>query len=91
MSYDVVNLYPSIPIKESITIVINQLQEDESLLNRTKLDLNKFKKLLHLCLSHRFFLYNNNIHTLENSGPIGLTLMVIMAESFNQTPMMILG
>jgi len=35
-------------------------------------------------LSHCYFLYNNNIHTLEDSGPIGLALMVVMAESFLQ-------
>ena len=55
VSYDVVNLYPSIPIEQSITIVINQHQEDESLPNRTKLNLNEIKKLLHLCLSNCYF------------------------------------
>ena len=30
------------------------------------------------------FSYNNNIHTLEDSGTIGLALIVIMAESFLQ-------
>ncbi|XP_065651171.1 uncharacterized protein LOC136079364 [Hydra vulgaris] len=63
VSFDIVNLYPSIPVKESIDILLEQL---------------------HLCLSNCYFLHERNIHTLEDAGPIGLSLMVVMAESFLQ-------
>ena len=83
-SYGVVNLYPSIPIKESIEIILEQLQTDDSLSTRTKLTITDIKKLLDVCLSDCYYLFNNDIHYLQNSGPIGLALMVIMAESFLQ-------
>lgn len=42
------------------------------------------KILIELCLSKCYFLWNNEIHELEDSGPIGLSLMVVMAEGFLQ-------
>ena len=42
------------------------------------------KTLVDLCLSKCYFLWNDEIHELEDSGPIGLSLMVIMAEGFLQ-------
>ena len=85
VSYDVVNLYPSVPIKESIEVLIGQLNQDrENLQNQTKLKINEIKELLELCLSKCYFLYDDQIHVLENKGPIGLSLMVTMAESYLQ-------
>ena len=84
VSYDVVNLYPQVPIQESIDILLNQLLSDDEFKTRTKLNINDVRKLLQICLSHCYFLWENNIHVLENSGPIGLALMVVMAESFLQ-------
>ena len=52
--------------------------------NHTKLRINEIKELLELCLSKCYFLYNGEIHELENKGPIGLSLMVTMAESYLQ-------
>ena len=85
VSYDVVNLYPSVPIKESIDVLIGQLNQDrENLQSQTKLTINEIKELLELCLSKCYFLYDDQIHVLENKGPIGLSLMVTMAESYLQ-------
>ena len=84
VSYDVVNLYPSIPIPESIGIVLQQLNNDPEFTTRTKLTIDEVRILLELCLSYCYFLYESDIHVLEDSGPIGLALMVVMAESFLQ-------
>ena len=85
VSYDVVNLYPSVPVKEAIEVLTDQLNQDrENLKNYTKLTIGEIKDLLDLCLSRCYFLYNNEIHEMENSGPIGLSLMVSMAESYLQ-------
>jgi hypothetical protein len=63
VSYDVVNLYPSVPIKESLDVLISQLEEDrEDLKNYTKLRINEIKELFELCLSKCYFLYNGEIH-----------------------------
>ena len=59
-------------------------QDGEDLKKFTKLEINEIKDLLELCLSRCYFLYDNEIHELKNSGPIGLSLMVSMAESYLQ-------
>ncbi|XP_065645775.1 uncharacterized protein LOC136076229 [Hydra vulgaris] len=82
VSFDIVNLYPSIQVKESIDILLEQLRN--SPVFKSKLSFSEIKILLDLCLSNCYFLHENNIHTLEDAGPIGLSLMVVMAESFLQ-------
>ena len=73
VSYDVINLYPSIPIDKAITVLIDTLNNDLDDLNtRTQLTLTDIHKLTELCLSKSYFLYENKIRLLENAGPIGL-------------------
>ena len=51
---------------------------------RTKLNITDIHQLLELCLSQCYFLDNNIIWTLENSGPIGLSIMVVLSERYLQ-------
>ena len=72
-------------MKEAIDVLTDQLNADrDHLKNVTKLKINEITELLQLCLSKCYFLYDNEIHVLENAGPIGLSLMVTMAESYLQ-------
>ena len=54
-------------------------------MTRTVLKLEHIKELVEVCLWKSYFLWNNQIHCLEDSGPIGLSLMVVLAEGFLQT------
>ena len=84
VSYDVINLYPSIPIEAVIEVVINMLTNDEEFGSQTNLTITEVHTLLKLCLSRCYFIWDGEIHVLEDSGPIGLSLMVVMAEAFLQ-------
>ena len=85
VSYDVVALYPSVPVKKAIENLMEMLQEDEEdFKTRTIFKLKHIKEMLEVCLYKSYFLWDNQIHSLEDSGPIGLSLMVILAESFLQ-------
>ena len=87
MSFDVVNLYPSILVKEAIYIVTMMLRSDPSLEQRTKLSVDDIRQptsdgtlLVQMLLSvERKYLF-----TQEFSFNRRLTLMVVMAESFLQ-------
>ena len=79
VSFYVINLYPSIPLKEATLILIDQLNKDDSFKYSTKLTISETRQLIELCLHRCYFLWNKEIHELENSGPIGL-----LAESFLQ-------
>ena len=62
VSYDVINLYPSIPTDQAITVLVDTLNNDLDDLNtRTKLTLTDIHKLTELCLSKPYFLYENKI------------------------------
>ena len=39
---------------------------------------------MEFCLSKSYFLYENRIRLLENTGPIGLSLMVVLSKTYLQ-------
>ena len=85
VSYDVVALYPSIPIKKATENLIDMLNKDiVEFQGRTIFKLKHIKKLIEVCLYKSYFLWNYTIYCLKDSGPIGLSLMVVLAESFLQ-------
>ena len=85
VSFDVTNLYPSIPIDKAIDVILQQLSEDyEDLKTRTKLTLVDIQQLIELCVSECYFLWDNVIWDLLNSGPIGFSIMIVLSESHLQ-------
>ena len=82
-SFDVVNLYSSVPIDEAVAGIIEILNNDvDDLRKRTKLTLTDIRKLIELCLSTNYFIFDNRVRILENSGLTGLALMVVISEAF---------
>ena len=85
VSLDVVNLYPSVPIKKATENILKILSDDFlDVSGRTKLSILDIKEFIDLCLQKCYFLWNNTIRSLDNTGPIGLSLMVVMAEAHLQ-------
>ena len=59
VSYDIVNLYPSVPINKALDVLMDQLNSDKAdLMKRTKLCLKDIYELAELCLSKCYFLWN---------------------------------
>ena len=85
VSYDVVNLYPSVPISKAIDSIIHALEDDlTDLKTRTKMSITDIRKLLQLCLNKCYFLYQDTMYVIDDAGPIGLSLMVVVAEAYLQ-------
>ena len=85
VSYDVVALYPSVPIKKAIDAILELINRDiENFQSRTKLNISDIKIMLEVCLNTCYFMWNDTIYTIEDAGPIGLSLMVVMAEGYLQ-------
>ena len=74
----------SVPLKEACVIIVDMLSKDIEFSTQTKLSLLDTKSLIDLCLSRCYFLWENEIHELKNTGPIGLSIMVVIAEAFLQ-------
>ena len=85
VSYDVNNLYPSVPLDKFIHINVEYLKNDfNNVKRRIKITLADIHQLTELCVSECYFLYNNLIWKLYNSGPIGLSIMVVLSECYLQ-------
>ena len=56
--------------------ILNHAIDD--LRKRTKLTLTDIHQLIELCLSTDYFIFHTRVRILENSGPIGLALIIII-------------
>ena len=65
-----------------MTDQLNNANDD--LMKRTQLCLKDIYELAGLCLSKYYFLWNNEIRIQNNSGPIELSFMVVLSESYVQ-------
>ena len=82
VSYDIINF---IPINKALDVLIDQLNNDQDdLMKRTKLFLKDIYELAELCLSKYYFLWNIELRILKNSGPFGLSFMVVLSKSYVQ-------
>ena len=82
-SFDVVNLYPSVPIDNAVAVIIEILSNEiNNLQKRTKLTLPDIHKLIELCLSTNYFIFDNRVRILGKLDSIGLALMVVISEAF---------
>ena len=69
----------------SLLIIVEYLIKDSTnVKTRTKLTLVDIYQLIELCESECYFSYNNLILKLYNSGPIGLSIMVVLSECYYQ-------
>ena len=60
VSFDVVSLFTAIPVAKACTYIRNKLIENDSTLSdRTKLDIDDILRLLKSVLSNSFFVYND--------------------------------
>jgi hypothetical protein len=85
VSYDVKNLYPSIPIAEALELVDNLLRSKPDLSEVTNLSIQSIMKLLRWTFE-LFYCEYGGTHYVLNSGPIGLgatgELAIIYMEEF---------
>ena len=79
-SYDATALFPSVPINDALDHILLLLEEDPSLPLRTRLTPYDVIDLATMCLSSSNFVYDGRHHTTNDSGPIGLSLMVTVSQ-----------
>ena len=59
VSFDVVSLFTSIPVDKACTYIRTKLENDDTLSDRTQLDIDDILRLLQFVLSNSFFVYND--------------------------------
>jgi hypothetical protein len=73
-SLDVVALYPSIPLKKTLEIVREELENDASLCDRTDWSVDDIMKVLNIALETYFKTLDGRIFTQTDGTPIGKSI-----------------
>ncbi|KFD45032.1 hypothetical protein M513_14091 [Trichuris suis] len=86
VSYDVKELFPSIPISDALDTLYNLLNADTNLLSITKLNPFHIIKLVSFCMQEgNYFLFDNKFYKQSNGVPMGSPLSPVMAEIFMES------
>ena len=73
------------PLDKAIDVIIEYLKNDfNNVKRRTKLTLVDIHQLIELCVSKCYFLYDNLIWKLYNSGAVDLSIMVVLSKCYLQ-------
>lgn len=78
-SFDIVNLYTNIPVKETISIIKNNLLKYKKL---SLPEIYEFIEILTLVLSHNYFSFNNKFYKQEDGLAMGSCLASLLANIY---------
>ena len=80
VSFAVVSLFTSVPLKAARTIVLERLSNDSTLEDRTTLSIAELAEALDLCLNLSYFTYDSTIYKQVLGPPMGSPLFPIIAN-----------
>ena len=75
LSFDVRSLFPSVPVKQTLSLVQGKLQKDKTLKDRTKWKPKQITNLLQICMEETHFMdYRGKIWTQTDGTAIGKSI-----------------
>ena len=86
--FDVVSLFTANPVDKACTYIRNKLENDDTLSDRTQLDIDDILRLLEFVLSNSFFVYNDKtykqIHGCAMGSPVSATVANLCMEAIEE-------
>ena len=82
VSFDVVNLFPSVPIGDVLNIIKERLEGDATLATKTSLPVKGILDLLEICLKNVYFQYKEKFYSQKEGLPMGSSLSPALANIF---------
>ena len=82
VSFDVVSLFMRVPVQDVVDVICSKLSEDETLLDRSELEVESLRKLILTCLECRYFLCQGSSYEQNEGAPMGLSLSVVLANAY---------
>ncbi len=82
VSYDVTALFTSVPVDQSLDIILARLEADTSLSSRTSLSATQVRDLLAVCLKTTYFLFQGTIYAQVEGAAMGSPVSPIVANLF---------
>jgi len=75
-----VSLFTTIPIDLAKTIICELLNADETLQDRTSIQLSHINLAINLCLDNTYFCFRNNFYQQMSGFPMGCPITVMIAN-----------
>jgi hypothetical protein len=82
VSFDVTALFTSVPVQESLDIIKQRLNDDETLRERTSLSVNSICELLACCLNTTYFTFEGRFFQQTEGAAMGSPVSPIVANLF---------
>ena len=82
VSFDVKSLFTNVPIDEALKVARRKLQEDELLDGRTTLSPDDVVKLLEVCLTTTYFIYDSEYYEQLHGAAMGSPISPVIANLF---------
>ena len=80
VSFDVVSLFTAIPVDKACAYIKTKLINDNSLPDRTQLDIDDILRLLKFVLSNSYFIYNDVTYKQIHGCAMGSPVSAIVAN-----------
>ncbi|XP_066263270.1 uncharacterized protein [Branchiostoma lanceolatum] len=82
VSYDVTALFTSTPIQEAVDVIKERLKNDETLSERTNLNVTQVVELLRFCLTSTYFIFKGTYYQQVEGAAMGSPVSPIVANLF---------
>ena len=82
MSFDVKALFTSVPIEPAIKIIKKLLEEDQTLRQRTSMEVNHIVSFLEFCLRSTYFTFKGRYYEQPEGAAMGSPISQIVANLF---------
>ena len=82
VSFDVESLFTSVPVKDACAIILNRLEFDTTLSDRTQLSPVEIHDLLEMCLNSTSFRWRDTFYRQTEGAAMGSPLSPIVANLF---------
>ena len=83
VSFDVISLFTNIPIDEAVDVIHRKLAaEEDDLVVRTPLPVERIAELLQLCLKSTYFSYNGEFYEQRHGAAMGSPISAIVVNLY---------
>ena len=79
VSFDVTALFTKVPVHKSLEVILDKLENDQSLPSPSSLTPANIRDLLSICLKTTYFIYDSQIYTQVKGAAVGSPVSPIVA------------